>query len=445
MEVSKKSPLLHWLSFTGLIAILLSSCRSTETRPAVTSDESNRVSIATSSAKISSAAGLSKLVDVALQNHPEIDAAEARVRRMMAKVPQVASLPDPKFKASSGSMAETAAGRVKWMAGVEQALPFPGKLREMAKAAGKDAEAAAAQLEAVRLSIAAQVEQAYWNLYLAARTTSITGENQDALKLIRESVDTAVAANKANQSDQLRLASEAGRLEQSLIGSHQREASARSRLNSLLNRPTGSSLPTPKFQRSSSKRDLKSLIATAELQHPSVKAADAELQAFRHRLKRAELEGYPDFFLGAQHAAVANSGLAPSANGRDQLFATVGVSIPLWRAPRKAMLDEARAGIEESSAKIGAARSSLRYEVEDAWLRANAAGDLITLFEKQIIPESKQAFDGVLTGFSSGEQKFVDTIDAWRQLLGFQLQQAGNEAELGKALAALRKSTGTKL
>ena len=445
MEMPISISILPCLAIAGLVPILFSSCRSTGSSPAVATDEPAPVRIAANPAKISGTASLKELVAFALQNQPEIHAAEARVRRMMAKVPQVASLPDPKFKTSAGSMAETAAGRVEWMAGVEQALPFPGKLREMAKAAGKDAEVAAAQLEAVQLSVAAQVEQAYWNLYLALQTSSITRENQDALKLIRESVDARVAANKANQDDQLRLAAEAGRLENMLIVSQRSEASARSRLNSLLNRPAGSPLPTPKFHHSGSRRDLKSLLARAESQHPRVKAADAELQAFRHRLKRAELEGYPDFFLGAQHAAVANSGLAPSANGRDQLFATVGISIPLWQAPRRAMIDEAQAGIEEASAKIGTARANLRYEVEDAWLRAKATEDLITLFEKQILPESKQAFDGVLTGFAAGEQDFVDSIDSWRQLLGFQLQQAGNEAELGKALAALRKSTGTKL
>jgi outer membrane protein TolC len=427
------------------IAALLSGCRSTETRAAEDAAGSGGVAAPTSTihATLSPGASLSELVEVALANQPEVHAAEARVRRLMAKMPQLAALPDPKFKASAGSMAETAAGRVDWMAGVEQALPFPGKLREMAKAAGKDAEAAAAQLESVRLSVAAQVEQAYWNLYLAGRSSAITRENQGALKLIQNSVDARVAANKRSQEDQLRLAAEAGRLENVLIQSTRQEASARARLNSLLDRPAGAALPTPTFERTGSRRDLRSLLAAAEAQHPSVRAANAELEAFRHRLNRAKLEAYPDFFLGAQHAAVADGGLAPSANGRDQIFATVGVSIPLWQAPRRAMIDEAEAGIEEATAKIGSARANLRYEVEDAWFRARATEDLITLFDKQLIPEAQQAFETVLTGFASGEQNFVDSLDAWRQLLAVQLQQAGNQAELGKALAALRKSTGT--
>ena len=184
-------------------------------------------------------ASLDDLVKHALVHHPSITAAEAKVRRLLAKVPQAESLPDPKFKLSSGAMAETAAGRVNWMAGVEQALPFPGKLREMARAAGKEAEAATAQLEAVRLSVASQVEQGYWNLYLATRTTQITTQNRQALEAVRDSVDARVAANQSSQDDQLRLATESGKLEQTLIQAKRAEASARSRLNALLNRPSG--------------------------------------------------------------------------------------------------------------------------------------------------------------------------------------------------------------
>jgi outer membrane protein TolC len=81
--------------------------------------------------------------------------------------------------------------------------------------------------------------------------------------------------------------------------------------------------------------------------------------------------------------------------------------------------------------------------VEDAWQRAKSAESLITLFDKQILPESQQSFDGVLTSYAAGKESFVDALDAWRQLLAFQLQQAGNQAQLGQALASLRKATGT--
>jgi len=202
-------------------------------------------------------------------------------------------------------------------------------------------------------------------------------------------------------------------------------------------------LPRPAFHTKRQQRDLKTLLATAEAAHPEVKAAEAQLNAFRHRLKLAELDRYPNFTLGLAHAAVSESGLAPSANGRDQFLATIGITLPLWQAPRRARVEEARAGIDESTAKIGAARASLRGEVEDAWLRAKSSEQLIALFDKQILPESKQAFEGTLNTYAAGGGSFVDALDSWRQLLTFQLQQAGNKAQLGMALAALRRATGT--
>ena len=431
------------LAIAGLLSISLFGCRTVAT-PAVDAAASQAEGNPTGlqSYAVAAGSGIDDLVRMALENHPEIDAAEAKVRRMMAKVPQAKALPDPKMRISAGSMAETAAGRVGWMTGVEQALPFPGKLREMARAAGKEAEAAAAQLEAVQLEIAAQVRRAYWSQFLAVQTTAITQDSRDALNLIRDSVDARAAANQADQGDQLRLSTEIGKVEAALVRSRQGEGSAKSRMNALLNRPSSAPLPAPKLNRREFGRDLNSLLAKAESEHPEVKAARAELEAFQHRLKRAELDRYPDFALGLQHASVSDGGLAPSANGRDQVFATLGITLPIWQEPRKARIGEATAGIEESSARIGATRASLRYRVEDAWLRAKSTEELITLFDKQIIPEAQQAFDGVLTGYSAGKQSFVDALDVWRQLLAFRLQQATNQALLGTAVADLRSATG---
>jgi len=387
-------------------------------------------------------AGPDDLAAAGVRRHPSVKAAEAKVRRLMAKVPQAQALPDPKIKFSAGSMAETAAGRVDWMTGVEQALPFPGKLREIAAAAGKEAQGAAAELELARLDIAEQIRSAYWDYFMATETAAITTETRSALNLVRDSIDARVAANQANQNDQLRIATEFGKLEKVLVDARQAERSARARLNALLDRPGDAPLPAPSARELGGRGELRALLAEAEASHPSVKAAQAQVEAFRHRLNSARLDRYPDFVVGLQHAAISDEGLAPMANGRDQIFGTLGISLPLWQAPRRARVEEATAGIDEATAKVAAARSNLRFRVEDAWVRAQSADELIRLFDKQILPESKQAFDLVLTGYSAGTHSFVDILDSWRSWLGFQLQQAGNRAQLGKAIAALKSATG---
>jgi cobalt-zinc-cadmium efflux system outer membrane protein len=434
----------HPLAYWVIVVVLLTGCQTVappSRAPRSSGDPGTRVNKARAYS-IPSNAGPDELAVFGGLRHPSVIAAEAKVRRLMAKVPQAEALPDPKLRVAAGSMAETAAGRADWMTGVEQALPFPGKLREMAAAAGKEAQSAAAELEVVRLDVAEQIRGTYWDYFLAVQTTAITSETKSVLEQVRDSIDVRVAANQATQGDQLRIATEFGKLERALIEACRAERSAEARLNSLLNRPAGAPLPNPGVRQLGGRGELKTLLAKAEASHPSVAAAEAKVDAFRHRLNRAKLDRYPDFVVGLQHVAISDGGLAPSANGRDQVFGTLGISLPLWQEPRRARVAEAMAGIDEASAGVEASRSKLRFRVEDAWVRAQSADELIRLFDKQILPESKQAFDLVLTGYSAGTNSFVDILDAWRSWLGFQLQQAGNRTKLGKAMAALRSATG---
>jgi len=74
---------------------------------------------ATSNYSISAAAGLESLVRSALSHHPSLTAAQQKINRLEAKVPQAEALPDPKARVSVGRLAETAAGRTEAIIGAE--------------------------------------------------------------------------------------------------------------------------------------------------------------------------------------------------------------------------------------------------------------------------------------------------------------------------------------
>ena len=337
-----------------------------------------------------------------------------------------------------GSMAETAAGRSDAMAGVKQKFPFPGKRREAAAAADSEAAAALADVRVLELKLTEQVHASWWDLYLAERTVTLTRESRSLLEAARDAVDSRVSAGQATQADQLRISNELTLIDRDLAEASQLGNTARARLNSLLNRPAGSSLPAARDATIPSPGSLNSLLARAQARHPEVASAEQRSNAFRHRLKRAELEKYPDFTAGITGASISSSGLSPVANGRDQIYGTLGVNIPLWQEPRKAMIREAQAGIDETEAMIAASRSDLRYRVEDAWFRARTARDVATLFETRLIPDARQAYDVTLTGYTAGTSSFTDLVESWRGLLAYRLQLARNRAQLGKATATLR-------
>ncbi len=423
-------------------SVLLVSCQTAPKPVGAVSEDSDTAPTFEPSAYVVEVSDAEGLVQLGMQHHPGIRAGEAKVRRLAAKVDQVTALPDPKAKISAGNMAETAAGRVDFMAGVEQVIPFPGKLREQGQIAGREAAVALADLEALRLQVAERIRQAYWSYFLAVKTTEINRQSRSVLELVRNTIDTRVAANQASQGDQLKLSTELGNIDKVLVQSRQREQSSKASLNALLNRQAGASLPVPSNVASPQTRELNALLAKAETVHPDVASSRAQIQSLQHRLKAAELDRYPNFVLGLQHALVSDSGLAPSANGRDQVFASIGINIPLWQKPRRAKIREAAASIDEAQSQLAAVRADLRFRVEDAWLRLQSSRELIALFDQRILPESKQAFNVSIQSYAADRLTFLEVLDTWRQWLGYQLQQTQNHASLGQATAALRSASG---
>lgn len=431
----------------GAITLFSSCSQSTNVGGDVPLVKVDKAAITRSEAEnyhIPAQAGPETLAALASRHNPRLKALRHRVDRLEAKVPQVESLPDPMANLALGNLPETAAGSVDAVLGVSQKFPFPGKRREAGLAAQREALAVRADAAAFELKLTEQVRSAWWDYYLAGITIRISQESQRLLRVVEESVEAQVAASQGSQADQLRVANEITKIDRDLAEARSVESVAKARLNSILNRPSAAPLPLATSREVDLPQNLQSLLARAETRHPEVVSAAYKIAAFKHRLNRAKLEKYPDFTFGVQGAAVASNGLAPSANGEDQIFGTLGFNIPLWQEPRRAMIREAKSGIAETQALLGSTRSDLRYRVEDAYFRAKTAREVSTLFKTRLIPDAKQAYEITLTSYAAGNDTFTNVIDTWRQWLTYQLQFAQNSAQLGKAVATLNAAAGIK-
>ena len=378
-----------------------------------------------------------QLAALAAKHNPSIVALRHRAERMKAQAPQAASLPDPMASVSAGSMAETAAGQMQGMVGVSQKIPLPGKRDAASRAALHEAAAISSDADALALKISEQVKSAWWDYYLAEKTISYTKENRSLLLSISDIVSARIESDSASQADKLRTENEITLLDRDLADLQKLRSSAIARINSLLNRPAGSSLPPTKEPSLPATSSLEGLIARAQKNHPDITAARQRVDAFNQRLRKAKLERFPDPTVGLSYAPIDDSGLSRMANGRDQVFATLGFNIPLWREPRKAMVREATEGIAETKALLESSRADIRYRVEDAYFRAKTAREVTTLFKDRLIPSAKQASEVTLTGYSAGKSSFTDVIATQRDILTYQLQLVKSRAELGKAIATL--------
>jgi outer membrane protein TolC len=381
---------------------------------------------------------------VALAQNPSIRAAERRVERLGARVPQVTSLDDPMLQvAPFGEMAETAAGQVGLMTGVSQKLPFPGKLDTRGRIAEQDVAMALADLQQTRLRVVAETRRAFWSYYFASRAIESTRQSRELLSQFRQIAEAQYRAGTRSQSDVLRASVELSNLDNELITLDQRQATARSMLNQLLDRPVNAPLPEPSpIQPERIAEQLDALLAAAAIHNPTIQKIHERIEQYRQQKRLARLNRWPDLTISANYNFVDEDGLAVMANGRDQWWLGFGVNLPIWFEKYEAQEREALHGMLEGVADLTAQRNRVAFAVQDAWLKVEAQQKLVELFRDVIIPQAKQTVDASASGYRAGSVDFLTLVDNWRKLLNFDLMYHRALADMEQAVADLERAVG---
>jgi outer membrane protein TolC len=400
-----------------------------------------------SPAQLRADAGPEDFVRMALEQNPDVQAAQRKVERLLARLPQARSLDDPILKvAPIGDMAETAAGQVGTMTGVSQKLPLPGKLEAREQIAAHEAAGAAAELESVKLRVTADTRRAWWSHYFAVRAIEVTRKNRDLLSQFKKVAESKYKAGTASQQDVLRASVELSNLDNELITLNQRKTTSRAMLNNLLDRPVNAPLPEPpavQLQRVS--LELENLLAEAARSNPELKKINERIKAFRERLRLAKLDRWPDLTVSLNYNFVRGSGLSPAANGDDQWWVGFGLNLPIWQEKLDAAEREARMGVMQSASELSGVRNRVAFRIQDAMVRVETQQRLVILFRDVIVPQAKQTLDVSTSGYRAGKIDFLTLVDNWRKLLSFQLLYHQSLGQLEQNFAELQQVVGNDL
>ena len=387
--------------------------------------------------EVADASGPEDYARLAVAANPRVVAAEAKARRLAARVPQARSLDDPMLQVMPiGDMAETAAGQVQATVGLSQKLPLPQKLNARAEAARRETAAAMAELERVKLEVAAEARQAFWRYWLADRAIDVTRESRDLLADLQEAATAQLRAGRAGQADVLRAATELAAIDNELIDLQLDRDVAAAALNRLLNRPVTAPLPDPPDVLP----DVPALDAAAN--NPRIAARLAEIDAAKQRLRLARLNDWPDLTVTASYGFVDDDGLAVMANGDDQWSLGFGINLPIYRDKRRAEVREQLAAVLESQARLNAETNDVAFEVREAVAEVEAQRRLVELFDETVIPQARQTVEATAAAYRAGNADFLTYVDAWRRLLDFELAQKRATSALGRAAADLNLALG---
>jgi cobalt-zinc-cadmium efflux system outer membrane protein len=157
---------------------------------------------------------LDDYLSYAALNNAGLEAAFNRWKAELEKVPQVRTLPDPRF--SYGyfiQSVETRTGPQRQRFELAQTFPWFGKLRLKGDAALAAANAAQQQYEAAKLRLFYRVKDAFYEYYYLGRAITVAQDNVELLRQVEKVARTKYESGTALYADGCtRCASYAGRL-----------------------------------------------------------------------------------------------------------------------------------------------------------------------------------------------------------------------------------------
>ncbi len=381
---------------------------------------------------------LPDLVREGLERNPEVQMAARMVEAKHARVPQAGALPDPVLMYGVENEGrpvpfETLGtnGFSDVYVGITQEIPFHGKRGLREKVAGEEASAEEWRYEGIRRRVAAQVAEAYYDLYATHAALGIVDESLKLLDQLTKVARARLAVGQASQQDVIDAEVELSRLEERRSTLERRRATIEANLQRLLFRTAPAPLGRPApVLRTPLAATLDELLARAEEESPVVREAETRTSKAERTVDLVRRERLPDF--GVKLAYYNRGGLDPwySFGG------TLSLPIYAGRKQKQAIL--------EAGADLGAARSTreavvseVRFEVTESYFMASTADRLLRLYDEGILKQARLSLDSAIAQYQVGRVDFLTLVSSWRRLLEYNLAYHEQLAEHEKALARL--------
>jgi outer membrane protein TolC len=388
---------------------------------------------------------LPELISLARRLSPEIAATILEAEAAEAAVRSAGALDDPELTLSAEDVGRTGSGLPgesgSLILGVEQRFPWWGKRDLQRSLATSDATRSKATARRLRSVVELRLKKAFIDGWLAAESVVLVEETAAELRTLIELALARHAIGSAGRGD---ISEAEVALNDALTDRTRLQAelaSAKARINALLDRPSNAPLGDPAALPMMPARAALSsdaLLQRALENSPSLAELRAEIDGANSNRLLAEASWYPDVTVGL--------GIVEGVSGEDDGYeASLGLTIPLQWGVRQAK-------VAEASARLSAAEHRLRAARRD--LEASLAGSLNSLaverFRSEILGgsdlrQAEAALEAVEAAYPVGRAEIGDVLRARGRIRAIRLEQLRSEAEQRRLLADIEFLLGGEL
>jgi outer membrane protein TolC len=187
--------------------------------------------------------------------------------------------------------------------------------------------------------------------------------------------------------------------------------------------------PVPaNFTLSGDTPDREKILETAMRRNPVIQRMAADVSRAQAMLDVARTAGVPDFSVGIEADYKARPTMwTPSAS----------VTLPIWRDKIAAQIAGAQSEKRAAEARLSNEQVQLATELAAMLYMYRESLRDMELLANRLIPKGRQSLEAARTGYANGSSGFLDVIEGYRQLLGFNLTLIEARAQKELALASL--------
>lgn len=391
-----------------------------------------------------------QLISEALKNNPEIVAARKAWEAADTRIPQATSLDDPEFTYQAWSVPFSDPVNFREanpnIFGIQQKLPFPGKLRLKGEIASEGAKMAEARYRAKEREVIARVKNAYAGLFMASKAIRIQSEHLELVKQILKITEIRYTVGRVPQQDVFKAQVAQSEVLNNLIAVEQERQVAEAGLTALLNRPSAVPFPPPSElipDTPAGEWRVEDLIQQALQLRPELKEMEAAIRGAEKTLDLADRNRkYPDFFLGWQYWYAPTGDVEHSYT----VMATVTIPFSPWTINKHSKeVEEAGLTVAKSTAEYQAMKNMVFFEIRDAFAKLSATRQQLQLFRDALIPQTEQSFKAALAAYEVGKVEFIGLMEAARAIRDIRLGYNRALVDFEQRLADLERAVGRDL
>lgn len=392
---------------------------------------------------------LQNLIEEALAAGPDALLAAARLREAeaLAGIARAPLLPQASLSLNTSATARQSGDRYTSTylggAGISWEIDLWGRYRRANEAAQAELLASAEARHGIQASLIGSVANYYYQLAALRETYAVTVSSADNQREALRLIQRLSAAGISSAAEERQQESALGATEARVPTLRRQIAETENALSLLLGRHPGAipfetapTLVLPNFVPPG-------LPSTLLERRPDIRQAEARLVAANARVGEAKALFFPNLSLTAIFGGVSSS-LNDLVNGRAPAVASVGPNLlqPLFAGGQLYFNREATlARLEQSLISYRKTILGALSEVANALTAYETSAELLDI-QGQRVAASREAMRLANLRFRAGTTSFLEVLDAQRQLLAAETDQAQSLLERRSALIRIYLALG---